>query len=297
MSKSKKELTKKIIDNNLSISDTILLLESSNETLFVLDILEYNDEFLLEQPEEKYIIYCKNIIKETQNCNIKMYFSKHLSENKNLTFTQVLSYYIKYENDQFEYVKNNERQLNPIVIGDGLIKSNDDNEGIFKKESPEIDPEIISVLEKYSTILKSVSNARQLISFLELGSITPQMLSSYSQIDDFPDSENFLNSEINKILDDRECELEDSESEFIQEKFNELLKKLNCTFECETYHYDQDVFIGLFHFKNLDTLYGKINITIGAIGPMDSQEYWGIDASAFIEVKKKEITINIWDAV
>lgn len=98
------EFIKYIIENNLTISeakqkwtdfydtDTKLYIELSK--IRFQDILDYDEELLLEYPDEKYVEYCKGLILVNKN-KLLNFFDKSYFKNKIVTFRQLVSFYIK----------------------------------------------------------------------------------------------------------------------------------------------------------------------------------------------------------
>lgn len=106
------EFIKYIIENNLTISeskqkwtdlydiDTKLYIELSKIT--IRDILEYDEELLLEYPDEKYVEYYKNLIFFNKN-RLLYFFDMRYFKNKHVTFKQLVSFYIK--NYKFDKIR------------------------------------------------------------------------------------------------------------------------------------------------------------------------------------------------
>ncbi len=103
MSKSQKEkFIKSIINSNNTISETVILLREYEGLeqdgiigIKVKDFLYYQNELILDYPNKKYYEYCKELIENGKNRVVRFYFSSDYEFNLELTFKQLVSYYIK----------------------------------------------------------------------------------------------------------------------------------------------------------------------------------------------------------
>lgn len=292
---TKEEFIKEIIQNNTTITDTVNILFKLNSDplneITVNDFLNYDGEFLINQPPDDQIDYCKQIIKSCYCKNVKTYFSRYLGENSILTFNNIVSYYISEKINQGDSEENSDEENNEDENEDDDEENEDEEDNEHDEdENNEENSEIIKLLSDQLNKLNNITTEKQLIVFLYECSFDPTSLSYYEESGEYPDPEHFLESEIEKILKNRSNkQISDFEQDNIDEILNSILKQLNFDIDYERYHFDDESWIGIFNF-DIDSN----KLKLGAIGSKDSNEY-GIQADNFIEIKRRELLITIWD--
>ncbi len=100
---TKQSFLKEVIENNYSITETIDKIRKLNNSELLeitnKDIIEFDyHELVLKLPDEKYIKYCDDLCTDDYIIEqaICYYYNTSWENNEFVTFTNLLSYYIKF---------------------------------------------------------------------------------------------------------------------------------------------------------------------------------------------------------
>lgn len=330
---TKQKFIQETINSNQTISNTIKLArKSENEEIkriTIGDILSYDKELILEQPtQEHYKDYCIGILDDDNaNSMIDDYFDVTLDFNKKITFKQFLSCYIKHVKFKINEDLEEESESEPFEDDSDLDddsnnednsdddeddeeddeednededdEDEDDEDEDNEDEDDEVNTEIRTLLENYKEKLNSIKTAQQMIDYLEEGNISPWVLSFYKDRDETPDSDNFLEDQINKILKKygREYKL-DCENDLVCEIFNQILSDLDYDFTYERFYedfdhvYDEQRDIIIFEFNRSGRKF-----SLGVIGQLEDPENGDCtisDCGEFFEAVHVQQSILVW---